>query len=242
VIEAGNQDYISDADILAWADQYEEHGPDGVDEELRRIPFLETRAAAKEIGASIEFNKAEGVDSVDNAQPGDYIYIGVSEFNDALDNQPTNDGGDIALDRVDGGVVYRAELGSDYNVSRLEPVIIGPDFTEEEAMADVDDALRNVDNVYAMGDGRVLCCEDGWRGGNRSYPNDGLYVYQPPENDSAATEQSNSSDGSDQQGENGSENGESTNSETPGFGIGAGAAGLAGAGYLLKRQFERPEQ
>jgi PKD repeat protein len=73
-----------------------------------------------------------------------------------------------------------AELESDYNVTRLEPVIVGPDFTEEEAMADVDDALRNVDNVYVMDDGRVLCCEDGWRGGNRSYPNDGLYVYQPP--------------------------------------------------------------
>jgi hypothetical protein len=32
------------------------------DEELRRVPFLGTRAAATEIGASIEFNKAEGVD------------------------------------------------------------------------------------------------------------------------------------------------------------------------------------
>ena len=183
VIENGNRDYISDEDILEWAEQYEERGPDGVDEELRRVPFLETRDAAKEIGASIEFNKAEGVDSVDDARPGDFVYFGISEFNDDMDDQPANDGGDIALDRVDGGVVYRAELERDYNVSRLEPVIVGPDFTEEEAMADVDDALRNVDNVYAMDDGRVLCCEDGWRGGNRSYPNDGLYVYEPEDAD-----------------------------------------------------------
>ncbi len=180
VIENGNRDYISDEDILEWAEQYEANGPDGVDEELRRVPFLETRDAAKEIGASIEFNKAEGVDSIDGARPGDFVYFGISELNDDMDDQPTNDGGDIALDRVDGGVVYRAELERDYNVSRLEPVIVGPDFTEEEAMADADDALRNVDNVYVMDDGRVLCCEDGWRGANRSYPNDAMFVYQPP--------------------------------------------------------------
>jgi len=179
VIENGNSDYISDQEMMEWAEQYEANGPDGVDEELRRVPFLETRDAAKLIGASIEFNKAEGVDSIDGAQPGDFVYFGISEFNDDLAG-PTNDGGDIALDRVDGGVVYRAELEPDYNVSRLEPVIVGPDFTEEEAMEDVDDALRNVDNVYVMDDGRVLCCEDGWRGANRSYPNDAMFVYQPP--------------------------------------------------------------
>ena len=180
VIENGNQDLIADEEIVEWARQWEERGPDGVDEELRRIPFLETRDAAAEIGATIEFNKAEGVDSADDAEPGDFVYFGISELNDAMDDQPANPGGDIALDRVDGGVVYRAELERDYNVSRLEPVVVGPDFTGEEAMADVDDALRNVDNVYVMDDGRVLCCEDGWRGGNRSYPNDGMYVYQPP--------------------------------------------------------------
>jgi secreted PhoX family phosphatase len=181
VIENGNSDYISDEAIVEWAEQYEERGPDGVDGELRRVPFLETRAAAKEIGASIEFNKAEGVDSVDGARPGDYIYFGISEFNDDMDDQAPDDGGDIALDRVDGGVVYRAELGPRYDVSTLEPVVVGPDFTSEEAMEDVDDSLRNVDNVYAMRDGRVLLCEDGWRGGNRSYPNDALYVYEPEE-------------------------------------------------------------
>jgi len=286
VIENGNQDYISDAEILKWAKQYEKKGHEEVDDNLRRVPFLETRAAAKEIGASIEFNKAEGVDSIDDAEPGDYIYFGVSEFNDALDDQPDNDGGDIALDRVDGGVVYRAELDADYDVSRLEPVIVGPDFTEEEAMADVDDALRNVDNVYVMADGRVLCCEDGWRGGNRSYPNDGLYVYQPPENDEDGDGSSDSSDDSDEQtsidesgseeddggsdsemndggsdseiddegsgtetedGGSGSETDdggsetEPTSSEAPGFGIGAGVAGLVGGGYLLKNKFGMDE-
>ena len=181
VIENGNRDYIQREEILEWAEQYEARGPDGVDEALRRVPFLETRAAAKEIGASIEFNKAEGVSSREGAEPGDYIYFGISEFNDDLDDQPSNDGGDIALDRVDGGVVYRAELEAQYDVSTLEPVIVGPDFTAEEAVQDADDSLRNVDNVYVMRDGRVLCTEDGFRGANRSYANDGLYVYTPEE-------------------------------------------------------------
>ncbi|WP_135302250.1 alkaline phosphatase PhoX [Haloarcula amylovorans] len=173
VIENGNQNYISNEEIVDWAEQYEQNGPDGVDEDLRKVPFLETRAAAKEIGASIEFNKAEGVDSADDAGPGDFVYFGISEFNDDLANAT----GDIQMDRVDGGVVYRAELEPDYNVSTLEPVITGPDFTDSPE--DANDALRNIDNVYAMRDGRVLCCEDGFGGPARSYPNDCLYVYEP---------------------------------------------------------------
>ncbi|MFC4405607.1 alkaline phosphatase PhoX [Haloarchaeobius iranensis] len=172
VVEEGNRNYITNEEILAWAAQYESEGPDGVDEELRRVPFLETRAAAKEVGASIEFNKAEGVDSRDDAGPGDFVYFGISEFNDDL----ANDVGDIQLDRVDGGVVYRAELERNYDVSVLEPVITGPDASDPADVAD--DALVNVDNVYVMDDGRVLCCEDADQFG-RSYPNDALYVYQP---------------------------------------------------------------
>jgi secreted PhoX family phosphatase len=177
VVENGSRNYISDQEILDWAAQYEANGPDGVDEELRKIPFLETRAAAKEIGGSIEFNKAEGVDSVDGAAPGDFVYFGISEFNDDMSTEEGYEGvGDIVLDRVDGGVVYRGELDANYNISTLEPVITGPDATDPADVAD--DALINVDNVYAMDDGRVLCCEDADQFG-RSYPNDCLYVYQP---------------------------------------------------------------
>lgn len=174
VVENGNQDYITDQDILDWADQYEKRGSDGVDEGLRRVPFLETRAAAKEIGATIEFRKAEGIDSVENATPGDYIYIGLSEVNDGF----ADDEGKIRTKRVDGGVVYRAELEPDYNISTLEPVIVGPDATEPETVAD--DALLNIDNVWVMEDGRVLCCEDADQF-SRSYPNDCMYVFDPAE-------------------------------------------------------------
>ncbi|EMA13652.1 alkaline phosphatase PhoX [Haloarcula marismortui] len=199
VIENGNQNYITNEEIVEWADQYYAEGLDGVDEELRRVPFLETRAAAKEIGVSIEFNKAEGVDSKDGAGPGDPVYFGISEFNDDL----ANDEGDIQMDRVDGGVVYRGVLESDYNISTLEPVIVGPDFTDEPE--DADDALRNVDNVYVMDDGRVLCCEDGFGGPARSYPNDGLYVYEPQEPEEK-TRNGNSGNGNSGNGNNGNEN------------------------------------
>ncbi|EFW92868.1 hypothetical protein ZOD2009_08359 [Haladaptatus paucihalophilus DX253] len=172
VVENGNRNYITNEEIVEWAEQYENEGPNGVDEELRKVPFLETRAAAKEVGATIEFNKAEGVDSVDGAQPGDYIYFAISALNDALADTL----GDVRLDRVDGGVVYRAELEDDYNVSTLEPVIVGPDASDPADIAD--DALINVDNIYVMDDGRVLCCEDADKFG-RSYSNDCLYVYEP---------------------------------------------------------------
>jgi secreted PhoX family phosphatase len=172
VVENGNQNYVTNEEIVEWAAQYDANGPDGVDPALRKVPFLETRAAAKEIGASIEFNKAEGVDSVEGATAGDYVYFGISEFNDDM----ANDTGDLQLSRVDGGIVYRATLESDYNISTLDPVITGPDGSDPAAVAD--DALVNVDNVYVMDDGRVLCCEDADQFG-RSYSNDCLYVYDP---------------------------------------------------------------
>lgn len=189
VVEKGNQNYITNEEIVEWAAQYESDGPDGVDEELRKVPFLETRAAAKEIGASIEFNKAEGVDSIDGAEPGDYVYFAISELNDDLSNEP----GDIQVERVDGGVVYRAELEADYNVPTLEPAIVGPDGSDPAAIAD--DALINIDNVYVMDDGRVLCCEDADQFG-RSYSNDCLYVYRPDED--ADRGHGNNDDGDDE--------------------------------------------
>ena len=91
-------------------------------------------------------------------------------------------------------------------------MITGPDFTDGPQAAD--DALRNVDNVYAMRDGRVLCCEDGFADGNRSYPNDGLYVYEP-EGD-ADRGLGNDSDGEDE--------------DNPGRGVGNGPGGNRGNG------------
>ncbi|GGC69906.1 hypothetical protein GCM10007209_34850 [Haloferax sulfurifontis] len=207
VVENGNRDYVTDEEIVEWADQYEAAGPGGVDERLRRVPFLETRAAAKEIGATIEFNKAEGIDSVDGAEPGDYVYFGISELNDDM----SNDAGDLQFQRVDGGVVYRAELAADYNVSTLEPVIVGPDASDPAAVAD--DALINVDNLDVMDDGRVLCCEDADQFG-RSYKNDCLYVYTPEDGDRGH--------GNDPDGDDADNPGRGDGDGTPGRGNGNG--------------------
>jgi secreted PhoX family phosphatase len=172
VVENGNRDYITDREILQWAEEYDSAFPSGVPQSLRRVPFLETRAAAKEIGATIEFRKAEGIDARSDAGPGDYVYIGLSEINDGL----VDDEGDIQMQQVDGGAVYRAEIEGDYNISTLEPVVVGPNASDPANIAD--DALLNIDNVYVMENGKVLCCEDADQLG-RSYKNDGLYVYDP---------------------------------------------------------------
>lgn len=171
----GNQDYITDEEIVEWATQYAEDGPDEVDEDLRRVPFLETRAAAKEIGASVEFNKAEGIDSHDEAEPGDFIYFGISSLGGSM----ADDHGDIRFDEVQSGVLYRAELDGNYDVSRLEPVVVGPNGSDPKSI--LDRSLINVDNVMVMDDGRVLLCEDkGTFGRERTYRNDALWVYEPP--------------------------------------------------------------
>jgi secreted PhoX family phosphatase len=181
VVANGNKDYVSDEEIVDWAEQYHENGPDGVDEDLRRIPFIETRAAAKEVGATVEFRKSEGIDSIEGAEPGDYVYLGLSEVNDGM----TDDEGDLQVNRVDGGMVYRAELEEGYDISELEPVIVGPDATDPADVAD--DAVVNVDGIFVLNDGRVICSEDADQYG-RSYPNDCMYIYTPDEDGGSLAE------------------------------------------------------
>jgi secreted PhoX family phosphatase len=191
VVENGNQNYITNEEIKKWGELWSPDPDSTVADrghpELQKVPFLETRAAAKEIGATVEFRKSEGIDSVHGATPGDYIYLGLSEVNDGM----SDDVGDVQMDRVDGGMVYRAEIESDYNISTLEPVIVGPDATDPADVAD--DALINIDNLYVMDDGRVLCCEDADTFG-RSYSNDCMYVYTPEETTAKGGGNSNADD------------------------------------------------
>jgi hypothetical protein len=175
----------------------------------------------------------------DETSPGNIMRTPLSQTDDGeWEADPDN--------AINGGVVYRAELESDYNVSTLEPVIVGPDFTEEQAMTDVDNSLRNVDNVYAMRDGRVLCCEDGWRGANRSYPNDGMYVFQPENLAAKPSEGDVAEDDSDSDSTNSNSNPQvetstpasvtdspepTTGGSGPGFGITSAAAAVGIGAY-----------
>ncbi|MFB6293249.1 MAG: alkaline phosphatase PhoX [Halonotius sp.] len=175
VAKNGNKDYISDQMIVTWAEQYEQNGPDGVDERLRRVPFLETRAATRELDATVEFRKSEGIDTDGNAQgaqPGDKMYIGLAEVNDTM----ADESGELRHQQVDGGMVYRTTIEDDYNVRTLEPAVVGPKSSAPASVAD--HAPMNVDNISVLSDGRVLLCEDADQLG-RSYPNDGLWVYDP---------------------------------------------------------------
>ncbi|SNZ12541.1 protein of unknown function [Natronoarchaeum philippinense] len=208
VARDGNRDYVTDEEITEWASQYEQHGPGGVDEELRKVPYLETRAAAKEIGATVEFRKAEGVDSVEGAQPGDYVYLGISELNAGM----SDDAGDIRLQRVDGGVVYRAELDSEYDISTLEPVVVGADASDPKPV--IDDAPINIDNVLVLADGRVLLCEDAAQY-NRTYPNDGVWVFDPATDGlSNGGDDTGTDDGSDDDSSGGDNSGDGSGDDS----------------------------
>jgi len=110
--EEGETSYITDAEIEAWANG---DAPDD------RVAFLETREAARAKGATIEFRKMEGVNIRRNAEPGDYMYVAMSNTNETMGD----DEGDIQLDGNEWGAVYRMPLESDYNVSELEPIVTG---------------------------------------------------------------------------------------------------------------------
>ena len=97
----------------------------------------------------------------------------------------TDDEGDLQVNRVDGGMVYRAELEEGYDISELEPVIVGPDATDPADVAD--DAVVNVDGIFVLNDGRVICSEDADQYG-RSYPNDCMYIYTPDEDGGSLAE------------------------------------------------------
>jgi len=110
----GETSYITDDEIEAWA---------AGEADDDRVAFLETRAAAEARGATIEFRKMEGVNARRNAEPGDYLYVAMSNTNETM----SDDEGDIQLDDEGGswGAVYRMELGVDYDVNEMEPIITG---------------------------------------------------------------------------------------------------------------------
>ncbi|WP_435159228.1 alkaline phosphatase PhoX [Haladaptatus sp. DFWS20] len=117
-----NTDYITDAEVKQWA-----RGKAKDD----RVAFLEARKAAAAKGATNEFRKMEGVNIKRNAKPGDYLYMAMSNTNKTmLSNQDASSENDdpkdeIQLEGNEWGAVYRMQLGVDYNVSRMEPVVTG---------------------------------------------------------------------------------------------------------------------
>jgi secreted PhoX family phosphatase len=192
----GLTSYMSVADVAAWANgdatyPTTENGGSPVTAGQPmddRSAFLESREAARAKGATAEWRKLEGIsinhdralEAVTGADmiAGEivteaYLYMGIAD----IDNTLTDDVGDIQLSaRVkDCGGIYRAKLEADYDLARIEPVVMGGTYRSSLTGAERCDVnqLSQPDNVIVMKDGRIIIGEDGFQENNT------LWMYDP---------------------------------------------------------------
>ncbi|MFH6953171.1 alkaline phosphatase PhoX [Pseudoalteromonas sp. XMcav1-K] len=192
----GETSYMTMADVEAWANGAATYptvanggGKVTAGEPMdNRAVFLESRQAARLKGATAEWRKLEGisintkraqeaiegVNTIDGEDVRDaYVYLAIAD----LDNTLIDNEGDIQLSsRVkDCGGVYRAKLEEGYNISRIEPLVMGSTYRSSlsgAARCDVDQ-LSQPDNVIVMDDGRIIIGEDGFQENNT------LWLYEP---------------------------------------------------------------
>ena len=154
----GQNAYISDQEINDWAEGRlnQDLNNDGIigyslDD---RVAFLETRKAAAALGATDEWNKMEGV--VYNPQAPDYAYLAMSNIDRAM----TDGQGDIDVSDNYCGIVYRMPVLDDYDIDRIDPVIIGGPYTSSAQYECDINNLAGPDNLLVLNDGSVLVGED----------------------------------------------------------------------------------
>ena len=154
----GENSYISDQEINDWAEGRlnQDLNNDGIigyslDD---RVAFLETRKAAAALGATDEWNKMEGV--VYNPQAPDYAYLAMSNIDRAM----TDGQGDIDVSSNYCGIVYRMPVLDDYDIDRIDPVIIGGPYTSSAQYECDINNLAGPDNLLVLNDGSVLVGED----------------------------------------------------------------------------------
>ncbi len=161
----GETDYISDADVAAWAAGTADDN---------RVAFLETLRAAEAKGATIEFNKMEGINiNYDGAASGavPFMYVAMSDVSGAM----ADDEGDIQVEANRCGIVYRFGLDANYNTKRMDPVVVGGPYSSDAAENQCStDNIANPDNLVILDDGRVLIGEDTGR-----HVNNMLWLYNP---------------------------------------------------------------
>ncbi|MCI0572320.1 MAG: DUF839 domain-containing protein [Myxococcaceae bacterium] len=162
---AGGTNYISDDEVAAWA------AGTAADD---RVAFLEPLRAAKAKGATVEFNKMEGINinyagAASGAVP--FMYVAMSDVTGAMSDTT----GDIQLTANRCGVVYRLGLTSTYDTIRMDPVVVGGpyDGTLSSNRCSVN-GISNPDNVTVLNDGRVLIGED-----SGNHVNNMLWVFNP---------------------------------------------------------------
>ncbi len=166
----GKSNYVSNSDVRAWAEARTGKDLDG-DGKIAtfgddRPAFLESRKAAAALGATNEWDKLEGVTSHNNT-----VYLGISAISYPMDaswghldwatgkRDKTNSAA-IALDREDCGGIYVATTGSDFNITRLDPYVIGK--TVDGKRCDPN-RPASPDNILALSDGSLLIGEDAGR-------------------------------------------------------------------------------
>ncbi len=163
----GRTSYISDDEIRAYAEMVSGKDLNG-DGTIATAPdaraaFLESRRTAAALGATNEWDKLEGITT-----QGNKVYLSASGISFTMDKSwgvkdwstgeiDKSSGGDIALVAEKCGGTYVAETGDDYNITRLDPFVIGR--TDAEGRCDAN-LPANPDNILALADGRLLIGED----------------------------------------------------------------------------------
>ncbi len=154
----GENSYITDKEINDWAEGRlnQDLNNDGIigyslDD---RVAFLETRKAAAAIGATDEWNKMEGV--VFNPYAPEYVYMAMSNIDRAM----TDGQGDIDVSDNFCGIVYRMTMVNEWDINRIDPVIIGGPYTSSAQYECNNNNLAGPDNILVLNDGSILVGED----------------------------------------------------------------------------------
>jgi len=161
----GSTSYISDADVADWA------AGTAAD---NRVAFLETLRAAEAKGATVEFNKMEGINinysgAASGAVP--FMYVAMSDVTSAM----ADTAGDIQVDANRCGIVYRLGLDANFNTMRMDPVVVGGPYDSSAAENPCSvEGISNPDNIAVLNDGRVLIGED-----TSKHNNNMLWLYNP---------------------------------------------------------------
>ena len=174
----GQTNFISDLDVWNWAEGKTGKDLNG-DGTVGSYPddrpaFLESRKAAAALGATYEWNKMEGVTA-----DGENVYLAMSEIDISMGAswghapwntgaRDENEGGVIALDAEPCGGVYSSPIQADYNITRLEPAIMGK-FGESGCDPN---RIANPDNIASFSGG-LLIAEDA---GPKMHPVDMLWL------------------------------------------------------------------
>lgn len=163
----GKTNYVSDDEIRAWAESKSGKDLDGdgkvAEAKDARAAFLESRRTAAAMGATNEWDKLEGVTS-----HGKHVYVAASALAFTMDKSwghkdwstgeiDKENGGDIALNAEGCGATYHSETDDNFNITRLEPYVVGKTDTEGRCDAELP---ANPDNILALQDGSLLIGED----------------------------------------------------------------------------------